>query len=115
VAGVALSAGSEVSALDPMASADDFVRMVAIQENADTVLLDPGWWRLAVSRADPLAWREGWTRLDALVERLATAGETVEAIVLAGERDLVEFSPRPSDRWALWRRRSLAALLAAHR
>lgn len=115
VAGVALSAGSEVSALDPMASADDFVRMVAIQENADTVLLDPGWWRLAVSRADPLAWREGWTRLDALVERLAAAGETVEALVLAGERDLLEFSPRPSDRWALWRRRSLAALLAAHR
>lgn len=115
VAGVALSAGSEVSALDPLASADDFVRMAAIQENAETVLLDPGWWRLAVSRADPEAWREGWTRLDALVDRLAAAGERIEAIVLAGERDLLEFALRPSDRWALWRRRSLAALLAAHR
>ena len=115
VAGLALSAGSEVSALDPLATADDFVRMAAIQENAETVLLDPGWWRLAVSRADPDAWREGWTRLDALVDRLAAAGETIDAIVLAGERDLLEFALRPSDRWALWRRRSLAALLAAHR
>jgi hypothetical protein len=115
VAGLALSAGSEVSALAPMATADDFVRMAAIQENAETILLDPGWWRLAVSRDDPAAWREGWARLDALVARLASAGETVDAIVLAGERDLLEFAPRPSDRWALWRRRSLAELLASGR
>jgi len=115
VAGLALSAGSEVSALDAMATADDFVRMAAIQENAEAILLDPGWWRLAVTRADPAAWREGWARLDALVARLAAAGETVDAIVLTGERDLLEFAPRRSDRWALWRRRSLAALLAAHR
>jgi len=115
VAGLALSAGSEVSALESLATADDFVRMVAIQENAEAILLDPGWWRLAVSRADPAAWREGWARLDALIERLAAAGETVDTIVLAGERDLLEFAPRPSDRWALWRRNSLATLLASGR
>lgn len=115
VAGLAMSAGSEVSALGPQATPEDFARMVAIQENAGSILIDPGWWRLAVSRADPVAWREGWIRFDALLARLAASGERIETIVLAGERDLLEFAPRASDRWALWRSRRLAALLAAHR
>lgn len=115
VAGLAMSAGSEVSALGPQATPEDFIRMVAIQENVNSILIDPGWWRLAVSRADPAAWREGWIRLDALVARLTATGERIETIALTGERDLLEFAPRASDRWALWRRRPLAALLAAHR
>ncbi|MCM5568912.1 hypothetical protein M6I34_00150 [Burkholderiaceae bacterium FT117] len=115
VAGLSLSAGSEVSALDPLAPPEDFARLVAIQENAEAILLDPGWWRVAVARADAEAWREAWLRLDSLVGRLAAAGERVQALVLAGERDLLEFAPGPADRWAVWRRRSLAGLLAGCR
>ncbi|MFP5405779.1 MAG: hypothetical protein ACLGHY_05405, partial [Gammaproteobacteria bacterium] len=96
-------------------SADDFARLVAIQELRGSVLLDPGWWRLAVARADADAWQQAWQHLDTLIERLAAAGQTIGTIVLTGERDLVEFSPHADDRWALWRRRRLDALLAAHR
>jgi hypothetical protein len=115
VAGIALSAGSEVSALPSQASADDFARLVAIQEQSGTVLLDPGWWREAVARGDARLWQQAWQHLDTLLERLGAAGQAIGAIVLTGERDLLEFAPHADDRWALWRRRRLADLLALYR
>jgi hypothetical protein len=114
-AGLALSAGCEVSALAAGAPPADVSRLVAIQESARTMLVDPGWWRLAVSNADPDAWREGWAHLDSLIERLAGAGQALGRVVLTGERDLLEFSPQPADRWALWRRRGLLELLSTSR
>lgn len=115
VAGLAMSAGCEVSALAPQAPADDFFRLVAIQESVQTMLVDPGWWQRAVAAADPFRWQKGWAQLDSLIERLTGAGQAIDAIVLTGERDLLEFSPHAGDRWALWRRRGLADLLAASR
>ena len=115
LAGLALSAGSEVSAVPAEATPDDFIRFAAIQEDAETLLLDPGWWRIAVADGDTEAWQQAWDKLDTLIERLTSAGDPPETLVLGGERDLLEFRRRPSDLWALWRKRRLAELLAAHR
>ncbi len=114
VAGLALSAGSEVSALPTQASADDFARLVSIQELNGTVLVDPAWWREAVARADAESWQHAWRHFDTLVERLSAAGQAIGTIVLTGERDLLEFEPHADDQWALWRRRRLADLLTAY-
>jgi len=115
LAGLALSAGCEVSAVPGEATPDDFLRFAAIQEDVGTLLLDPGWWRIAVADGDAEAWQRAWDRLDTLIERLTGAGDPPETLVLGGERDLLEFRRRPSDLWALWRNRRLAELLAAHR
>ena len=115
LAGLALSAGCEVSAVPGEATPDDFLRFAAIQEDVGTLLLDPGWWRIAVADGDAEAWQRAWDRLDTLIERLAGAGDPPETLVLGGERDLLEFRRRPSDLWALWRNRRLAELLATHR
>lgn len=115
VAGLALACGAEVSALAPQADAADFARLAAVQEDAETVLIDPGWWRQAMVAADAGAWQDGWRQLDALVAKLTAGGQSVKTIVLGGERDLLEFALRPGDRWAMWRRRALPSLLANHR
>jgi hypothetical protein len=115
LAGLALSAACEVSALGQQAPAEDFARLVAIQESAGAMLVDPGWWRYATESADPQAWQQGWTNLDALIERLGAVGKAVDTLVFTGERDLYEFAVQPGDRWAFWRRRGLNELLASSR
>ncbi|MFA7665548.1 MAG: hypothetical protein WCY32_05450 [Burkholderiaceae bacterium] len=115
VAGLALSAGCEVSALPVSASADDFIRLVMIQENVESILVDPGWWRSAAMTADAEAWRDGWQQLDLLLERLQAAGMPVDEVVLTGERDRLAFALRPADRWAFWRKRPLMHWLAGYR
>ena len=79
------------------------------------MLVDPGWWRDAVAGSDPAAWQQAWHELDLLFERLAGGGHGIDRLVLTGERDLIEITPQLGDRWALWRRRELADLLAGSR
>jgi hypothetical protein len=85
-------------------------------DGSSTVLVYDTLLRTASSHEDWDAWLDAMARLDARLEDLSSrafaAGHATLILVLAGRQHLRKVTLRRVDRWAIWRRHSMADLLA---
>lgn len=68
-------------------------------------------WHAPGSDGDLPGWQQAWREFADWFERNAAALPTPLHLVLTGENSLAELRLSASDRWAFWRRRSLAGLI----
>ncbi|MGD9945595.1 MAG: hypothetical protein AB7S98_20410, partial [Burkholderiaceae bacterium] len=97
----------------PMPQTLPSARASTIAPDAESLLIAPDLWHEASSEGDPAAWLAGWQQLSGWFEASHGALPRPLQFILTGERSVAELQAGIHDRWALWRRSRLPALLEA--